>query len=114
MNEQEIQSQIKEMAKLTLLSGRISEIQEKNLKSLPFVFFNGLRGIQIDYDLSKQEDKRKRTFVSYSLDIDETEENNELAKRFKILESSVRNLFWSDLGVSVYFNDKLVYGDRHV
>ena len=52
--------------------------------------------------------------VSYHLDIDESVDNSPLDKRFKAIEGAVRDLFWKETKVEVYFNTKLVYESNHV
>ena len=104
---------LKEMAQLSLLANRISEIQEKNLKSFPFIFFNGVKSVKIDYDLSKPLTVKDSTgqHVTYLLELEE-KENDHLEKRFEAIENSTRMLFWSDLKVRVFFKDKLVYESK--
>ena len=103
---------LREMAQLTAMSGRINEVQEKNLKNFPMVFFDGVSEAKIDYDLSPITTNEEGTgiiylgaHVKYSLTLNENE-NKDLNKRFKALESSVRTLFWSDLKVELYLNGK--------
>lgn len=113
----DLQSQLKEMAQLTVLSGRISEVQVKNLRMYPLIFFNGVVQAKVQYDLSSKkttEDERpiNPSIVSYYLEIDEKENNDSLDKRFEALENSVRTLFWNDITVEVYFNNKIVYKSK--
>lgn len=101
------------MAALTVLSGKINAIQEKNMKMFPLVFFNGVSKVTIKYDLAthkSDEDKpaTNSSFVVYDLEIDETQDNSKLEVRFQHLESAVRQLFWKDVRVRLRFNDKLV------
>src|ERR1017187_6508651 len=118
------------MAKLSLVSNRINEIQLKNLQTYPFVFFNGVHAARIDYDFSNKslvgtsEDEKNleisyqvnpqtRNFkVIYHLDIDENENNANLDKRFDTLCNSISNLFWRGILVEVYFNDNRVYTSK--
>lgn len=113
MSNQITEAEIREMAKLTLLSNRINEIQEKNLKMFPMVFFNGVKSINIEYDLSNVKTDEDRAplhanYVTYKLTLDETQDNGKLDMRFAYLEHAVRSWFWNDLTVTVYFNDRRV------
>lgn len=113
MSNQITEAEIREMAKLTLLSNRINEIQEKNLKMFPMVFFNGVKSISIEYDLSNVKTDEDRAplhanYVTYKLTLDETQDNGKLDMRFAYLEHAVRSWFWNDLTVTVYFNERRV------
>lgn len=99
------------MAKLSLFSNRISEIQEQNLKCYPFVFFEGVTCAKVDYDLSRSGERH----VTYNLELDETENSLiSLQSRFIAIERSTRALFWNDLKVRVNFNGKLAYESKDV
>lgn len=105
---------IQEMAKLTVLSGRINELQQKNLKSFPLVYFNGVSKVEVDYDLSTAQGSElgkasNKSSVSYYLTIDEKASNFNIEKRFEALASSVRSLFWSNIKITVYFNNLRVF-----
>jgi len=127
------QETVREMAKLALASNRISDIQEKNLKIYPFVFFNGVLSAKIDYDFTNNQnveteiDKEnldikykfqkldtRHFHVAYRLSIDEKVENDQLEKRFEMLDKSIKALFWKETKVSVYFNDILKYESSNV
>lgn len=115
MSDSDIKQQIREMATLTILSNRINPIQEKNLKMYPLVFFDGVKSVRIEYDLqhkktTNDEPVINSSLISYYLEIDG--HNSHLDSRFDALEKSVRNLFWNDLSVEVYFNDKIVFKSK--
>lgn len=116
------------MAQLSISTNQINEIQQKSLKLYPFVFFNGVKSANIAYDLSNQSkvnyDTDPKTMeitykfdkpivdnfaVVYDLEIDETQDNQHLSKRFEALEKSIWTLFWNDIPVEVKFNGKSVY-----
>lgn len=118
-SEDDVKKQLKEMAQLTVLSGRINELQEKNLSMYPFVFFNGVGNMKIDYDLSytqpaNDEPPIHNSRVTYYLELDPLANNYDLPTRFAQLEAAVRTLFWNDLTVEVYFNDKIEYKSKYV
>lgn len=119
---------LRDMAKMTMLTNRISEIQEKNLKMFPLAFFEGVSSATCQYDFSNkamvdiEEDKEKLTLnykfkdvetkhflVSYRLHIKEDVLNPHLDKRFTALENAVRTLFWKQVRVEVFFNDNKVF-----
>jgi hypothetical protein len=112
---------LSEMARLTALSGRISDVQIRNLQMFPLVFFNDVESVKIDYDLSHKSDvledpdgkliinaPTRNNYVAYYLTLDEAK-NELLDQRYFALERSVRMLFWTDLSVEVYFNGKIMY-----
>lgn len=104
---------LKEMARLTALSGRVSDVQLKNLQFFPLVFFEGVTEVKIEYDLMPQksiedEPTKCNSLVTYRLALDESKNSN-LDERFLALEKSVRTLFWSDTIIEIYFNKKIVY-----
>lgn len=117
---------LKEMANLTMVSGKINAIQEKNIKMFPLIYFNGVSSVRIQYDLSNdskvQYEQNKATFdttfsienkhkpkIEYFIEIDEGQDNDQLEKRYQTLEASVRNIFWIDTKVMIYFNNKLMF-----
>lgn len=110
---------LKEMAQLSILANRISEVQEKNLKMYPFVFFDGVSIVSIDYDLGhgvdeKSKEVHHKSLVAYHLTLDEKANERLLEKRLKTLEISVRAILWQDIIVKVFFNSKLVYESKDV
>lgn len=113
----EIEQKIREMAKLTILSNRINDVQEKNLKMFPLICFEGIQSVRIDYDFSRarpaeNEPDISASIVSYYLNIPQSPKMEDLEKRFEALEKCVRNIFWQDVKVEVYINDKIVYKSK--
>lgn len=119
MSDSTIRSKLKEMAQLSIFANRISEVQEKNLKNYPFVFFNEVKAARINYDFGHAVDEKNKevhhnSSIFYYLIIDEEANKSFLEKRFLALEVAVRNLFWKDVKLEVYFNDKKVYESADV
>jgi hypothetical protein len=117
---------LSEMARLTALSGRISDVQVKNLQMFPLVFFDHVTEVKVDYDLSHKSDVLEDTegkliinaptrnnYVAYYLVLDESK-CTDLDKRFMALEKSVRTLFWTDVSVEIYFNGQIKYKSSKV
>lgn len=122
---------LKKMAQLSITTNQINEIQQKNLKMYPFVFFNGVKSVSIEYDLTNQSkvnyDTDPKTMeivykfdkpmvdnfkVAYDLKIDETQDNSHMEKRFDALEKSIATLFWNGIPLEVKFNGKEVYKSK--
>ena len=99
------ESKVRELAKLSILSNRISEIHEKNLKAYPFIFFNGVKEAAIDYDL----ERGQKNYVKFTLTLKDDKETPSMEKRLTALDQSVKNLFWKEVSTSVILNGKEVY-----
>lgn len=111
---EEVRKQLQEMAQLTIFSGRLNELQQKNMEMYPFVYFNGVKSVKINYDLlqikpSEEGPVSNNSTVSYYLTIDESQPNAHMDNRFLALESSVRTLLWDSIKVSIYLNDIKAY-----
>ena len=129
---------LREAAKLIHLSGKISPMHEKNMKLYPYVFFEKVTQVKIDYDLSnrladdKPEEQKKKTaddyykdigkaakrvsnaYVSYDLILDEEANKEHLDKRISALEQSIRTLFWNNVIVEISFNGKIMFKSKKV
>lgn len=112
---------LKEMAKLSILANRISEVQEKNMKAYPFIFFNEVKSVKVDYNLGRAHTKyapgtkepKWDTWVAYYLELNEGSNPN-LERRFLCIEEAIRVLFWKDIRVEVHFNGKPMYKSSDV
>lgn len=121
-NDDSVAATVKQMAALTMVSNQLTDIQQKNMKMFPLIFFEGVKEAKVDFDLSRRHDVEvdkennltvkaplRNNFVAYYLTLDEKAQGENVDRRFKALEVSVRSLFWKDLVVEVYFNDKIMY-----
>lgn len=95
-----------ELAQLTMLTGRISETHYKNMSNFPFVFFNEVTKVEIDYDIATN--KEDKSLVTYKIDLN-LNTNDYLDKRFQALENSIRTLFWKEVGIEVFLNSEEYY-----
>lgn len=130
-NENEIKETLRKMAQFSISNNQINEIQEKNLKAYPFVFFNGVKSLKIEYDLTNHSkvdyDTNPKTLeivykfskpdtrnfrIAYDIEIDESEPNPHMEKRFDALEKAIHTLFWKGIPVEVSFNGKVVYTSK--
>lgn len=120
------------MAKLAILSNKLNDIQLYNLKMFPFIYFDNISEVSMDYDLSNtmdvstEEDSKSMDIayevingsgsnlrVSYDLSIMSTDAIEHLDNRCAHLEASVRNLLWKEIKVKVSINGKNVFESKN-
>lgn len=103
---------LEDMRKLTMLNGEISSIHELNLKKWPFVAFEGVESSEVDYDLTKDTIVAKgEGFVEFKLAIEPMAENSLMKQRCETITAWVRDMFWPEIRVSVFFNGIEQYSD---
>lgn len=131
--ENETKDLLKKMALFSISTNQLSEIHQKNLKMYPFVFFNGVKSVEIDYDITNHSsvdyDTNPKTMeivykfnkpntdhfkIKYYLSIDESEVNDHMEKRFEALERAIATLLWNEIPLEVFFNNKSVYVSKNV
>lgn len=93
-------TQIKDLTKLTLFFGRLSSVHIENLKAFPFIFFNGVKQVNLKHDIDTA--NGASSSITYDLILDG--ENDQLQKRFLALENAVCNIFWKELMVKLSIN----------
>ena len=116
---------VKDMAKLVLVAGKISDVHEKNMKMYPLIYFDGVKEARIHYDLSHQADAlvdkennltinapARSNIVNYDLTMYPGAKNENMDKRFAALEASIRTLFWKDVIVEVIIDGKPAYKSK--
>jgi hypothetical protein len=131
------EEQVREMARLTLLTNKLNPIQEKNLKLYPLVFFNGVKSAKMDFDLSSEQlietlesvDKvdnhhelnvkyqfnkaeTRHLRVSYHLELEEDADNHTMDARYSAITQAVQNLLFKEIRVQVYINGVLKHESR--
>ena len=99
------QPSLKDLTKLVMFSGRLSEVHTENLKAFPFIYFDGVSEAKLEHDISTV--KEIPSIISY--DLTTTGENFQLEKRYKALENAIRSLFWKEMQLKLSINGKEVY-----
>lgn len=131
MSKSTTEEQVREMARLTLLTNKLNPIQEKNLKMYPLIFFNGIKSAKMDFDVSNDQmvesvENRKdleltyqfnkadtrHLRVSYHLDIDEAADNHTIDARYSAITQAVQNLLFKEINVQVFINGKMTYESK--
>ena len=103
-----------DLRNITMLTGELASVHEESLRNWPYVLFDDIKGVEIKYDLTKEYTKETgEGYVDYYIDFvtDEVakrplEEND---KKLDILTSWVRDMFWKEIKVIVYFNSEKFY-----
>jgi hypothetical protein len=103
LSEDQTRAQIREMARLTMLSNRLNPIQQKNLEVYPYIFFEGVKKGTIVFDLECRPDPQdqKKTYVNYTIEIDPEVAVTFEERRREALRTAVRTLFWSNVEVGI-------------
>ena len=131
MSKSTTEEQVREMAKLTLLTNKLNPIQEKNLKLYPLIFFNGIKEAKMDFDLSNEQmiestenskdleltyqfnkAKTHHLRVSYYLEIEENADNHSENARYSAITQAVQNLLFKEIKVQVFINGKMTYESK--
>lgn len=99
------QPSIRDLNKLLFFSDKLSNVHVENLKTFPFIYFNGVTEAKLEHDISVK--KELPSTVYYDLTTDQ--ENNFPEKRYSALESAVRSLFWKEVKVKIAINGKEVF-----
>jgi hypothetical protein len=111
MTEQELEN----LRRGVILSGQLSEIHVKTLKMLPFIFFDEVETVEIDYDIKTIKDEPVRgldpiyndSSIKFTIsfkDLEKTDTTYDidlLDKRLHALTKSVHTLLWPQVSIVV-------------
>lgn len=106
-----------DMRKITILTGEISSVHEQSLTKWPYIVFDNVKDVEIKYDLSKQaqEDLKGNSvdfYITLPTEMEDTSNIEGFDFRCKTLTLWVADMFWTDIKVSVFINDKLKYKSK--
>lgn len=95
---------------MLMLSKKVSTFQEENLKSWAFLFFNGLKELEVSWDFIKK-NKNKDFYpgkISYNLKFPKGHKISDEEAKVGLdrLEACVKFLFWSETNVNIKKNGK--------
>lgn len=131
MSDNSINQTVRDMAKLSMFSNRLSDVQINNLKMYPFIFFEGVQSVKLDYDLDQARhvgtSPNKETLeieysisnkilnhtISYNLKVGGTPQTY-LSKRVQALTQAVHDLLWKDIEVKILLNGKKIKEEENV
>ena len=97
---------LEDFRKITMLTGEISSVHVASLKQWPYVAFNGVQSVEVEYDLTKETTiTMGEGVVNFKLTIDEAADNKEMFKEIcAVMTGWVRDRFWPEIKVVIYFN----------
>lgn len=104
-----VQNILEDMRKITILTGTISKIHEQSLSKWPYIVFDEIGSLEVDYDLGNK-DRNGANFVNFYI-TSSKEEHEDANKRCETLTSWVRDMFWKDIDVNVFINEKNIYSN---
>lgn len=104
-----VQNILEDMRKITILTGTISKVHEQSLGKWPYIVFDDVGSLGVDYDLSKKE-KNNMNFVNFYI-TSSKQEYEDLDKRCGKLTEWVRDMFWKEVDVNIFINEKNIYSN---
>lgn len=113
MAEENKDTIIEEHKKMIMMTGNLSDFQLQNLKTWPFLLFDDLDNVEINYDFTKLIAKDEETLspgsVQFNFKFKEgTKLNKEKTKQsLNILTTWTRFLFWKETEVKFANKGKL-------
>lgn len=108
--ETDLEKQLEDMRKITMLTGQLSSVHEKTLKTWPMILYDCVGEIQIKYDLTKEYTQEVgEGYIKYYVDLEKVPEGIKEKSKHLVLWS--RNVFWNDIKIEVYINNELVLSD---
>ena len=107
-NKNNVKNIIEDMKKITILTREISNIHEQSLKKWPYIVFDNISSVEIKYSLHK--DNFEESFVNFYLTSPQEDVDN-IKKRGDTISSWVRHMFWEDINISVFYNEKELYSN---
>lgn len=97
-----------DMRRITMLTGEISSVHEESLKKWPYIVFDSVDSIEIDYNLSKDYTQTQgEGYVDFKIQSDS--DQGFIKMRCENLTNWVRDMFWQEIKVIVSLNGTVVY-----
>lgn len=92
---------VEDHRKMVALSGNLSDFQLKNLKEWPFVVFDDLENVRIQYNFKKEgEELVNAGHVTFDFKFKKVPDNEDAKKRLNHLKFWTQYMFWNDTEVS--------------
>jgi len=104
---------LEDMRKITMLTGDISTIHQQSMTKWPYLAFEGVDEVEVRYDLTKDYTlETGEGYVHFHLTVQpEYLEPDLLEKRCESIVLWVRDMFWSEIRVKIFFNEVLKHSN---
>lgn len=101
---------LEDLKKGMILSGRLSEVHLHNLKQYPFIAFDGLDSVEINYNLEPLMNNEDGSYFEYILKFKKGTPKG-IKEKANILASMVKVLLWSKIEIRIAHqkNGKVTY-----
>ena len=107
---------VSEMRNLLIMSKRMSEFHEKNLKNFPLVAMNNVSKVEIEYNIPDGTMLEKETMFGYvkfnvytKSKRSAGDKKRSVKKRAEDIVNWTKSLLWNNMDVSVIVNNKKVF-----
>ena len=111
-----VDEMLEDFRKITMLTGEISSVHVASLKQWPYVAFNGVQSVEVEYDLTKETvTAMGEGSVVFKLTVDPAADNEKMfAEICAVMTGWVRDMFWPEIKVSIYFNGIRQFSDSTI
>jgi len=102
--EQKEQNVVEEHKKMVIMTGNLSDFQLKNLKTWPFLVFDGLESVEVSYDFTKLIDDAEtltpgKVEFNFTFKKGTKMDRSQTKERLEQLSVWTKFLFWKDTEV---------------
>lgn len=104
MSVEETGKVLQDLKKIVMLTGQLSEVHVSTLKNSPFIFFDGLKKLELSYDIKVGDTAGMPGMgskVAFVLHLDKSTPNDFMEKRVSALKKTVHAILWPEVMVSI-------------
>jgi hypothetical protein len=93
-----------DLKKMVLITGRLSDVHEKTLKTAPFIFFDHLEKVEISHDIETNSSGSLpgSSRVMFTLSFKDGYETDLQKERTQALINTVHTILWPEVKVSIF------------
>jgi len=108
MSNNDLEKILEDMRKITMLTGEISDVHEKNLKQWPYILFDNVQEVEIKYDLTKDRTKEVgQGYIQFDVTTDLEQQHVEI--KGDNLSKWARDMLWKEIEIRIKINGEIKY-----